>query len=58
MSGVSETVRGTVSAANARSAGVVRDEADLERCVRYVWENPVRHGYVERPKDWPFLSIR
>lgn len=35
----------------------IRDETDLETHLRYCWGNPVKHGFVERPADWPFSSI-
>lgn len=35
----------------------VRDEDDLERCVDYIHWNPVKHGYVERVRDWPHSSF-
>ncbi|NNU80275.1 transposase [Halovulum dunhuangense] len=35
----------------------IRDKADLVGHVRYCWANPVRHGLVERPEDWPFSSV-
>lgn len=35
----------------------VRDEKDLAAHVRYCWGNPVKHGLVRRPKDWPHSSI-
>lgn len=35
----------------------VRDAADLARLVRYCWFNPVKHGLVTRPEDWPFSSV-
>jgi putative transposase len=35
----------------------VRDEEDLERCVDYVHWNPVKHGYVERVRDWPWSTF-
>ena len=35
----------------------IRDAADLEAHIRYCWINPVKHGYVDRPSDWPFSSI-
>lgn len=35
----------------------IRDEADLERHVGYIHFNPVKHGYVTRPIDWPYSSI-
>lgn len=34
-----------------------RDEADLQRHIRYCWLNPVKHGFVERPTDWAASSI-
>ena len=36
---------------------MIRDETDLERHLRYCWANPVRHGLVARPADWPHSSI-
>ncbi len=35
----------------------IRDEADLVTHLRYCWTNPVRHGLVDRPEDWPFSSL-
>ena len=35
----------------------VRDEAERAACLRYVWCNPVKHGYVERAADWPWSSV-
>lgn len=34
----------------------IRDEADFAAHVRYCWINPVKHGLVERPEDWPYSS--
>lgn len=34
-----------------------RDEDDLKRCVDYVHINPLRHGLVERVRDWPWSSF-
>jgi putative transposase len=34
-----------------------RNEADFEAHVRYCWNNPVKHGYAERPEDWPYSSV-
>lgn len=34
----------------------IRDEDDLRAHVRYCWINPVKHGLVEDPADWPFSS--
>jgi len=35
----------------------IRDEADYHAHVEYCWKNPVKHGLVERPTDWPYSSI-
>ncbi|BDW86347.1 transposase [Roseicyclus marinus] len=35
----------------------IRDEADYWAHVRYCWWNPVKHGFVTRPEDWPFSSV-
>lgn len=34
----------------------IRDEDDLRAHVRYCWTNPVKHGLVERPEQWPYSS--
>ena len=36
----------------------IRDARDFEAHVRYCWINPVKHGFVDRPEDWPFSSYR
>ncbi|MEH6576261.1 MAG: transposase [Amphritea sp.] len=36
---------------------LIRDDNDYARHVDYIHLNPVKHGYVERASDWPFLSI-
>jgi putative transposase len=36
---------------------LIRDEKDYERHVDYIHYNPVKHGYVTRPVDWPHSSI-
>jgi putative transposase len=36
---------------------VIRDDADYRRHVSVCWGNPVRHGLVPRPADWPHSSI-
>jgi putative transposase len=36
---------------------LLRDEKDYERHVDYIHYNPVKHGYVVRPVDWPHSSI-
>jgi putative transposase len=35
----------------------VRDEDDLQRCVDYVHWNPVKHGLVERVRDYPWSTF-
>lgn len=35
----------------------IRDEADYRAHVEYCWINPVKHGLVARPVDWPHSSI-
>lgn len=35
----------------------IRDDAEFEMALRYVWGNPVKHGLVERAVDWPYSSI-
>lgn len=34
----------------------IRCEEDLMNHIRYCHENPVKHGYVARPEDWPWSS--
>ena len=35
----------------------IRSDEDYSTAVRYCHINPVKHGLVERPEDWPFSSI-
>ncbi len=35
----------------------IRDERDLVSHVEYIHYNPVRHGLVNAPKDWPYSSF-
>ncbi|MCX8954352.1 transposase [Ruegeria sp. NA] len=35
----------------------IRDERDYRNHMAYCWGNPVKHGLVEHPTDWPFSSI-
>lgn len=35
----------------------IRNDSDLERHVNYVHYNPVKHGLVERVRDWPYSSF-
>lgn len=36
---------------------VIRDEMDFEHHMHYIHYNPVRHGLVQRPEDWPHSSL-
>ncbi len=36
----------------------IRDDRDYAMHVDYTHFNPVRHGYVQHPADWPFSSFR
>ncbi len=36
----------------------VRNDQDWRTLVTYCWMNPVKHGFVEKPGDWPFSSYR
>jgi len=33
---------------------VIRDEAELERTIKYVLYNPVKAGFAKEQKDWPW----
>jgi len=35
----------------------IRDEVDFERHFDYIHYNPVKHGYVRCPMDWPWSSF-
>ncbi|WP_299663009.1 transposase [uncultured Ruegeria sp.] len=35
----------------------IRDERDYRNHMEYCWGNPVKHGLVEHPTDWPYSSI-
>lgn len=37
---------------------VIVDEADFTAHVDYIHFNPVKHGHVKRPIDWPHSSMR
>ena len=36
---------------------LIRDEGDFARHVDSIHFNPVKHGHVTRPADWPYSSI-
>ena len=35
---------------------LIRDDRDLENHLHYIHFNPVKHGYVKDPRDWPHSS--
>lgn len=35
----------------------IRDENAFRACVEYCWNNPVKHGFVDDPADWPYSSF-
>lgn len=35
----------------------IRNEADCAAHIRYCWFNPVKHGFVTHPEDWPYSSV-
>lgn len=37
---------------------MLRDETDYRSHVEYIHFNPVKHGYVNAPIDWPYSSFR
>jgi putative transposase len=36
---------------------LIRDEEEYGKYVEYCMINPVKHGHVRRPADWPYSSI-
>ena len=37
---------------------VIRDDTDWTNHLHYVQYNPVKHGYVSRPEDYPYSSFQ
>lgn len=35
----------------------VRDRSDYETHMQYCWSDPVRHGLVDHPSDWPYSTF-
>jgi len=35
----------------------IRDDSDYQQHMDYIHYNPVKHGLVERAKDWPYSSF-
>ena len=36
----------------------IRDAGDLQAHINYCWWNPVKHGLVDKPENWPYSSFR
>ena len=36
----------------------IRDDEDLANCMDYIHYNPVKHGYAQAAKDWPFSTFQ
>ena len=36
---------------------LIRDERDLQNHIEYIHFNPVKHGWAQRPGDWPYSSF-
>jgi putative transposase len=36
---------------------LIRDDTGLRRHIEYIRYNPVKHGLVRRPADWPHTSF-
>ena len=36
----------------------IRDQQDWRKHMDYIHYNPVKHGYVESPADWPYSSFK
>ena len=34
----------------------IRDDADFAAHMHYCWWNPVKHGFVTQPENWPYSS--
>jgi putative transposase len=37
---------------------MLRDEADYKNHMDYIHYNPVKHGYVKKPSEWPYSSFK
>jgi putative transposase len=35
----------------------IRNEIDYEKHVNYIHYNPVKHGFVTKPADWPYTTF-
>ena len=36
---------------------LIRDERDFVAHVKYIYNNPVKHGYVQQAADWPYCRV-
>jgi len=36
---------------------VIRDDTDFRNHIDYIHYNPVKHGYVVQPSDWPYSTF-
>jgi len=36
---------------------LIRDDNDFEKHVDYIHWNPVKHGYVQQIRDWPYSTF-
>ena len=34
----------------------IRDTTDFENHIAYCWHNPIKHGFVDNVRDWPYSS--
>lgn len=37
---------------------LIRDDQDLEKHFEYIHWNPIKHGYVNKPEDWPYSTYK
>ena len=36
---------------------LIRDDTDYRQHIEYIHYNPVKHGYVTRPSEWPYSTF-
>ncbi len=54
---ISRNHRGEYSLQKRYWEHTVLDDREFERCADYIHYNPVKHGYVSSPSDWPYSSL-
>ncbi len=37
---------------------LIRDENDFQKCLNYIYYNPVKHGYTKSAYDWEYSSFK